>query len=461
VRVLVVGAGGVGGAVAPIAARRDCFERILFSDLDLGRAEAAAARDERFGAARLDASDPAAIVELARAERVDAILNAADPRFNPPIFGAAFEAGCTYLDMAMTLSKPGCTYVAGTGKDGSPRATYLYHLVDNEESMRRDGAQGGRLWRSQCRSSTCWPSTAPRTVSASERLRERSLGPEEREPAPRQPVAVAKAEYATALLQPPQRGVEARLWLPQKPGDHARRRHPVGERRQQPQLRPAPRSANGSAFPNPLCSREHKGFRRRDPRRVALGPAQRHDVADPDVQAGERAAVHLDGAAIGEPGRVQPARVALARSHVENPDDAAGAVVERNGQRNQRVLHPEGRRRRPAEDEHHSRVAPEAASELQAAVALLRRARDLDRQTHDPRVRGDCQRRLRPDGVRSAGRRQRECEQRRSHEDQSEHVHIVALRRPIRIPRDLSAGLRHDALRWRYVWSDARSWVRH
>jgi saccharopine dehydrogenase-like NADP-dependent oxidoreductase len=145
VRVLVVGAGGVGGAVAPIAARRDCFERILFSDLDLGRAEAAAARDERFGAARLDASDPAAIVELARAERVDAILNAADPRFNPPIFGAAFEAGCTYLDMAMTLSKPGCTYVAGTGKDGSPRATYLYHLVDNEESMRRDGAQGGRL----------------------------------------------------------------------------------------------------------------------------------------------------------------------------------------------------------------------------------------------------------------------------------------------------------------------------
>jgi hypothetical protein len=128
VRVLVVGAAGVGGAIAPIAARRDCFERIVFSDLDLGRAEAAAARDERFGAARLDA-----------------ILNAADPRFNAPIFGAAFEAGCTYLDMAMTLSKPGCTYVTGTGKDGSPRATYLYHLVDNEESMRRDGAQGGRL----------------------------------------------------------------------------------------------------------------------------------------------------------------------------------------------------------------------------------------------------------------------------------------------------------------------------
>jgi len=34
------------------------------------------------------------------------VLNAADPRFNPPILDAAFEYGCTYLDMAMTLSGP-------------------------------------------------------------------------------------------------------------------------------------------------------------------------------------------------------------------------------------------------------------------------------------------------------------------------------------------------------------------
>jgi saccharopine dehydrogenase (NAD+, L-lysine forming) len=33
------------------------------------------------------------------------------------------------------------TFVTGTGKDGRPRASYLYHVVDNEESMRRDGAQ--------------------------------------------------------------------------------------------------------------------------------------------------------------------------------------------------------------------------------------------------------------------------------------------------------------------------------
>jgi saccharopine dehydrogenase-like NADP-dependent oxidoreductase len=33
------------------------------------------------------------------------------------------------------------TYVTGTGKDGKPRATYLYHVADNEETMRRDGSQ--------------------------------------------------------------------------------------------------------------------------------------------------------------------------------------------------------------------------------------------------------------------------------------------------------------------------------
>lgn len=108
-RALVVGTGGVGQAVAPIAARREFFERIVFADLDPARPRALVDRlgDARFGAAQLDASDAGRIAELARAERVDAILNATDPRFNPQIFEAAFDAGCTYLDMAMTLSKPG------------------------------------------------------------------------------------------------------------------------------------------------------------------------------------------------------------------------------------------------------------------------------------------------------------------------------------------------------------------
>ena len=108
-RVLVVGTGGVGSAMAPIAARRSFFERMVFADLDEARPRALVDRlgDARFGAAQVDASDAAAIAALARSERVDAIVNATDPRFNPAIFQAAYDAGCTYLDMAMTLSKPG------------------------------------------------------------------------------------------------------------------------------------------------------------------------------------------------------------------------------------------------------------------------------------------------------------------------------------------------------------------
>ena len=108
-RVLVVGAGGVGSAIAAVVERRESFERIVLADIDLDRARRAIASlsdKGRFAAARLDASQTAAIVELARREHADVILNATDPRFNPSIFEAAFEARCAYLDMALTLSEP-------------------------------------------------------------------------------------------------------------------------------------------------------------------------------------------------------------------------------------------------------------------------------------------------------------------------------------------------------------------
>jgi saccharopine dehydrogenase-like NADP-dependent oxidoreductase len=109
VRILVVGAGGVGSAVAAIARRRSFFESLTLTDLDGARAQAALdriGRPDDMEARPLDASDPAAIVALAGEIGATAILNACDPRLNPPIFEAAFEAGVTYLDMAMTLSRP-------------------------------------------------------------------------------------------------------------------------------------------------------------------------------------------------------------------------------------------------------------------------------------------------------------------------------------------------------------------
>src|SRR5206468_9606212 len=107
-KVLVVGTGAVGAAVAAVARRRDFFERITFADLDPARPAAVVERDgdDRFAAAEVDAGDREALVALLRETGADAVLNAADPRFNPPILDAAFDYGCTYLDMAMTLSGP-------------------------------------------------------------------------------------------------------------------------------------------------------------------------------------------------------------------------------------------------------------------------------------------------------------------------------------------------------------------
>ena len=107
-KILVVGSGGVGASVAPIAARRDFYEGIVFSDYDEARARRVVDRygDGRFSAAQIDASDPASVAAVARTHGCDAVLNAVDPRFVMSVFDGAFRAGATYMDMAMSLSEP-------------------------------------------------------------------------------------------------------------------------------------------------------------------------------------------------------------------------------------------------------------------------------------------------------------------------------------------------------------------
>jgi saccharopine dehydrogenase (NAD+, L-lysine-forming) len=109
VKVLVVGAGGVGAAFAAIAQRREAFSRVVLADVALERARATVERlgePDRFTAERVDASSREELVALIARVRPDAVLNACDPRFNEPIFAACYDARVTYLDMAMTLSHP-------------------------------------------------------------------------------------------------------------------------------------------------------------------------------------------------------------------------------------------------------------------------------------------------------------------------------------------------------------------
>ncbi|MEV7657804.1 saccharopine dehydrogenase C-terminal domain-containing protein [Streptomyces anulatus] len=109
-RVLLVGAGGVGTAITGIAARRSFFDHMVVTDYDLSRAEAAVAalggEETRFTALRIDASDRAAVTALLTEQRCDILVNATDPRFVMPLFEAALAAGVDYLDMAMSLSSP-------------------------------------------------------------------------------------------------------------------------------------------------------------------------------------------------------------------------------------------------------------------------------------------------------------------------------------------------------------------
>ena len=121
--ILLIGAGGVGEAIAVLTAKQDpqaeWCEKMIVSDYNEDRAKtvaekaasavAAGAGGSSFGPARfayekVDANSKDEIIALARKYKTDFIMNACAPSFNMPIFHAAYEAGCVYMDMAMSLS---------------------------------------------------------------------------------------------------------------------------------------------------------------------------------------------------------------------------------------------------------------------------------------------------------------------------------------------------------------------
>ncbi len=108
-RILLIGVGTVGEAIAKLAADRDWCELMVLADVDASRARALTDRLDdrfRFPAIALDASSADAAAAAAREHRVDLVMNAVDPRFVMPIFEGALTAGVHYMDMANSLSKP-------------------------------------------------------------------------------------------------------------------------------------------------------------------------------------------------------------------------------------------------------------------------------------------------------------------------------------------------------------------
>lgn len=108
-KVLLVGTGGVGEAIATIAKDRPWMEKMILTDYNRDRLKEVQDKlgdPNRFPIEWIDASKQEMIEGLAKKYDVDLIMNACDPSFNVPIFEAAYNVGCTYMDMAMTLSEP-------------------------------------------------------------------------------------------------------------------------------------------------------------------------------------------------------------------------------------------------------------------------------------------------------------------------------------------------------------------
>jgi saccharopine dehydrogenase (NAD+, L-lysine-forming) len=108
-KVLLVGTGGVGEAISVIAKFQPWVERVVLTDYNLDRVHEVQAKlgdANRFPGEWVDANNQELIEKLAKKYEVDLIMNACDPSFNVPIFEAAYQCGCNYMDMAMTLSEP-------------------------------------------------------------------------------------------------------------------------------------------------------------------------------------------------------------------------------------------------------------------------------------------------------------------------------------------------------------------
>ncbi len=143
-RILLVGAGGVGNAIAKIAARRTFFEAMIVSDYDLARAESTVAwieerhpeRKGKFLAARIDASNPDDVASVAKQHGATHVMNAVEPKFVPTIFAGALAAGADYLDMAMSLSEPHPT---------NPHEETGVKLGDDQFAQAGDWEKAGRL----------------------------------------------------------------------------------------------------------------------------------------------------------------------------------------------------------------------------------------------------------------------------------------------------------------------------
>lgn len=110
-KLLIIGAGGVGTSAAMIIKRAgkdgEWAEKVVISDYNVTRAEEVAklCNDPRFVAEKINAKSADSIKEVIAKHGITFVMNAVEPSFNENIFDTCLEAKVGYLDCAMTLSK--------------------------------------------------------------------------------------------------------------------------------------------------------------------------------------------------------------------------------------------------------------------------------------------------------------------------------------------------------------------
>lgn len=112
-KILIIGAGGVGTAMATIikraGAEADWATKIVMADYNFDRAREVAEHicgGGRYVAEKIDAGNAANIEEVIRKHDIEIVMNAVEPLFNECIFDTCFKTGVKYMDAAMTLSWP-------------------------------------------------------------------------------------------------------------------------------------------------------------------------------------------------------------------------------------------------------------------------------------------------------------------------------------------------------------------
>lgn len=101
-KVVIIGAGGVGGVVAHKCAQlADVFHEIVLASRTVAKCDAIAAQlDRPIRTATVDADDVPAMVEFLKAEKPDLLINVALPYQDLHLMDACLEAGVHYMDTA-------------------------------------------------------------------------------------------------------------------------------------------------------------------------------------------------------------------------------------------------------------------------------------------------------------------------------------------------------------------------